>query len=202
MSGAIATVPRATHSATFPRAGWPILSVMVVVGLAALVRYLERGVPVWFPSVTWLQSVEYPVYAVLIGLAGGAIVNALGIRDRIGFAIRTEFFIKTGLVLLGASINLNVLVRAAGPAILQTIVLVTAVFLSAWWFGGLLRVDLKVRALLAAALSICGVSAAIAAAGAVRAGKEQLAYIVSLVVLVALPLRSHDVGGGGRPRQN
>ena len=43
------------------------------------------------------------------------------------------------------------------------------------------------RALLAASVSICGVSAAIAAAGAVAAKKEQLAFVTSLVVLFALP---------------
>lgn len=186
MSGNAAARPLGS-TAWSPPVPWPVLSILLVVGLAALVRHVDRNVAVWFPSVTWLQSVEYPVYAVALGLAGGAVINALGIRPRLGFAIRTEFFIKTGLVLLGASINLNVLVRAAGPAFVQTVVLVTTVFASAWWLGGLLHVDTKVRALLAAALSICGVSAAIAAAGAVRAGKEQLAYTVSIVVLFALP---------------
>jgi uncharacterized membrane protein YadS len=166
---------------------WPVISVVVVVGLAALVKYLDGNVPLWFPTVNWVKSVEYPVYAIGVGLLGGAMIGALGIRSRLSFGIRTEFFIKTGLVLLGASINLNVLLKAAGPAIAQSLVLVTTVFLATWYLAGLLGLDMRLRAILAAAVSICGVSAAIAAAGAVRAGKEQLAYVVSLVILFALP---------------
>jgi uncharacterized membrane protein YadS len=80
-----------------------------------------------------------------------------------------------------------VIARAAGPAILQSVILITTVFLATWFLAGLLGLDLKLRALLAAAVSICGVSAAIAAAGAVSARKEQLAYVASLVILFALP---------------
>jgi uncharacterized membrane protein YadS len=102
-------------------------------------------------------------------------------------AFRTEFFIKTGLVLLGASINLAIIAQAAGPRIAQSAILITCVFVSTWFLAGLLGIDQKLRALLAASVSICGVSAAIAAAGAVAAKKEQLAFVTSLVVLFALP---------------
>jgi len=127
------------------------------------------------------------VYAIAIGLAGGAVLGALGIRERVSIAFRTEFYIKTGLVLLGASINLAVIVEAAVPAIVQSAILITTVFLAAWFLAGALGLDQKLRALLAAGVSICGVSAAIAAAGAVEAKKEQLAYVASLVILFALP---------------
>ena len=90
-------------------------------------------------------------------------------------------------MLLGASINLKVLVTAAGPAIIQALLLITIVFGFTWWLGGRLGLDDKLRALLASAVSICGVSAAIAAAGAVQAKKEQLAYAASLVIAFALP---------------
>jgi len=103
-------------------------------------------------------------------------------------AFRTEFFIKTGLVLLGASINLDVILKAAGPAILQAVLLISMIFLFTWWLGGLFGLDARLRALLSAAVSICGVSAAIAAAGAVHAKKEQLAYAASLVVIFAIPM--------------
>ena len=56
-----------------------------------------------------------------------------------------------------------------------------------WWLGGRLGLDDKLRALLSSAVSICGISAAIAAAGAVQAKREQLAYTASLVVVFALP---------------
>ncbi|MEE6260761.1 YeiH family protein [Plantactinospora sonchi] len=169
---------------------WTALGLLIVLGLAALTRYLEQNVPTFFADTDLADiagAIEYPVYAILLGLLGNVLVTLLGIRDRIAAAFRTEFFIKTGLVLLGASINLSVIASAAGPAIVQAILLISGVFLFTWWLAGRFGLDDKLRALLAAAVAICGVSAAIAAAGAVRARREQLAYAASLVILFALP---------------
>ncbi|MEU5674843.1 putative sulfate exporter family transporter [Micromonospora sp. NPDC047753] len=169
---------------------WTVLGLLIVVGLAALTRYLEQNVPAWAEGTTVEDigaAIEYPVYAILLGLLGNVAVTLLGWRDRIAAAFRTEFFIKTGLVLLGASINLAVIASAAGPAIAQAILLISGVFLFTWWLAGRFGLDDKLRALLASAVSICGVSAAIAAAGAVRARREQLAYTASLVIVFALP---------------
>jgi uncharacterized integral membrane protein (TIGR00698 family) len=165
-----------------------VASIVIVFGLAALVRFVDINLAGWFPGVTWLPSIEFPVYAIAIGLAGGAVLGALGLRERLSAAFRTEFFIKVGLVLLGASINLAVIARAAGPAIVQALILISTVFLATWWVAGRLGLDDKLRALIAAAVSICGVSAAIAAAGAVGAKREQLAYVASVVIMFALPL--------------
>ncbi len=133
------------------------------------------------------KSIEFPVYAIALGLIGNLILTKLALRDTLSAGFRTEFFIKTGLVLLGASINLKLLVTAAGPAIIQALLLISTVFGFTWWLGGRLGLDDKLRALLASAVSICGVSAAIAAAGAVQAKREQLAYAASLVIVFALP---------------
>ncbi|WP_066373581.1 YeiH family protein [Herbidospora mongoliensis] len=162
------------------------LGVLVVLLLGAATRFLEKNVPTWFEG-DFAKAIEYPVYAIVLGLLGNAILTATGWRERLEGGFRTEFFIKTGLVLLGASINLKVIVTAAGPAIIQGILLITSVFLFTWWLAGRLGIDDKLRALLASAVSICGVSAAIAAAGAVQAKKEQLAYTASLVIAFALP---------------
>jgi uncharacterized membrane protein YadS len=166
---------------------WAIVSIVVVLGLAGFVRFLDLNVAGWFPKLTWLKSVEFPVYAIAVGLAAGGLIAGLGLRARLGFAVRTEFYIKTGLVLLGASINLNVIARAAGPAVLQSVILISTVFFATWFLAGLAGLDMRLRAVLAAAVSICGVSAAIAAAGAVAARKDQLAYVAGLVILFALP---------------
>lgn len=169
---------------------WALGGVAVVVVLGALVRYLEQNVPDLTEGTAFGEvagAIEYPVYAIVIGLLGNVVLTQLGVRERLSGGFRTEFFIKTGLVLLGASINFAVIVSAAGPAIVQAVVLITVVFGFTWWLGGRLGLDAKLRALLSSAVSICGVSAAIAAAGAVQAKKEQLAYTASLVILFALP---------------
>jgi uncharacterized integral membrane protein (TIGR00698 family) len=168
-----------------------VVSIVILLGLAGLTRFLDLNVPAWAKGTDWegvAKTIEYPVYAILLGLAGGAVLVALGVRDRYNAAFRTEFFIKTGLVLLGASINLQVIFSAAGPSIAQALIMVTSVFLFVWFLAGLLGIEQKLRALLASALSICGVSAAIAAAGAVQARKEDLAYATGMVILFAVPL--------------
>ncbi|GAA3856921.1 putative sulfate exporter family transporter [Saccharothrix violaceirubra] len=167
-----------------------VLGVLAVLVLSWVARWLSTGVPKWTKG-TGLEgigaAVEFPIYAIALGLLGNAVLSVTGLRDRLSGGFRTEFFIKTGLVLLGASINLAVIVRAAGPAIAQSIVLISVVFGFSWWLGGKLGLDEKLRALLSAAVAICGVSAAIAAAGAVQARREQLAYSASLVIVFALP---------------
>jgi uncharacterized integral membrane protein (TIGR00698 family) len=164
--------------------------IVVLLALGAAARFLDANVATWFKG-TGLEgptkTIEYPIYAITLGLLGNLVLGLTGLRDRLHAAFRTEFLIKTGLVLLGASINLNILVSAAGPAIAQSVVMITSVFLFTWWLAGVLGLEPKMRALLAAGLSICGVSAAIAAAGAVQAKKEQLAYVTGLVILFAIP---------------
>lgn len=172
------------------RPAWTAVGLVIVLALAGLVQFLNFNVPVWFKNTSFAnvsKAIEYPVYAIIIGLLGNVVLTSLGVLDRMRLAFRTEFFIKTGLVLLGASINLSVLVSAAGPAIIQSVVLISGIFLFTFWLAGVVGLDSKLRALLAAAVSICGVSAAIAAAGAVHAKKEQLAYTASLVILFAIP---------------
>ncbi len=173
-----------------PVLGYAIAGVLVVIALGALTRFLEQEVPLWAkgtPFARVAKSIEFPVYAIALGLIGNFLLTKFALRDALSRGFRTEFFIKTGLVLLGASINLKVLVTAAGPAIVQALLLISIVFGFTWWLGGRLGLDDKLRALLASAVSICGVSAAIAAAGAVQAKREQLAYAASLVIAFALP---------------
>lgn len=176
--------------ASRPVVGYAVAGVAVVIVLGAAARFLESHVPGWAadtPLAGVAKSIEFPIYAIALGLLGNAVLGRLGVRDALSRGFRTEFFIKTGLVLLGASVNLKILVTAAGPAIVQALLLISIVFGFTWWLGGRLGLEDKLRALLASAVSICGVSAAIAAAGAVQAKKEQLAYAASLVIVFALP---------------
>ncbi|MGK8505566.1 YeiH family protein [Nocardia asiatica] len=180
----------AVQAVSRPTVGAIGAGIAVVIVLGALTRYFETHVPRWAvgtPFQRVAKSIEYPVYAIALGLVGNLVLARLALRDRLSAGFRTEFFIKTGVVLLGASINLKILVTAAGPSILQALLLITAVFGFTWWLGGRLGLDDKLRALLSSAVSICGVSAAIAAAGAVQARREQIAYAASLVIVFALP---------------
>ena len=108
--------------------GYAIAGVLVVVALGAATRFLEQEVPQWAagtPFAKVAKSIEFPIYAIALGLIGNFVLSKLALRDALSKGFRTEFFIKTGLVLLGASINLKVLVTAAGPAIIQALLLIT-----------------------------------------------------------------------------
>ena len=134
------------------------------------------------------KALEYPIWAVLLGIATSLILRPVKGLDYVRPGIKTELFLKIGLVLLGASINLKLLVTTAGGAIVQALILITCVFLFTYWLAGRFGLDDKLRAVMSAALAVCGVSAAIAAAGSVLAKKEQVTYVVALVIVVALPM--------------
>ena len=180
----------------------------VVVALAALTRFLEQTVPAAAKGTAFAGSPRRSSSRSTRSCSACSATSSLtrlGLRDRLAGGFRTEFFIKTGLVLLGASINFAVILTAAGPAILQALVLISVVFGFTWWLGGRLGLDDRLRALLSSAVSICGISAAIAAAGAVQAKREQLAYTASLVVVFALPsiflLPAAPTGSGSPSRR-
>ena len=169
---------------------WGFAGFVLVLALAWIVQVLTTNMPDWTAG-TWFgqlaKSIEFPVYAIILGFAFNGILSLLGIRDKLSGGFRTEFFIKIGLVLLGASVNITVILDMGLPAVLQALLLIAVVFFFTWWFAGIIGLEPHLRALLASALSICGVSAAVAAAGAVHARKEQLAYVAGLVIVFALP---------------
>jgi len=173
------------------KVGWTIAGALILAALVVFVHWLDSSVPRWAEGTGMeklAKAIEYPVYAITVGFLANVVLSLLRVRRHMTSAFRTEFFIKTGLVLLGASINFMVIAKAALPAVAQAVLLIAAVFLFTWWFSGLLGLDDKLRALLSSAVSICGVSAAVAAAGAVEAKKEELAYTASLVIVFAVPM--------------
>lgn len=130
-------------------------------------------------------GIEYVVFALIAGLLIG---NLTTLPVWLKEAARSEFFIKTGLVVLGTSILFTDIMQAGAAGILQAIVVVAAVWFFSMWLSRLLKVDDEFGVILASAVSICGVSAAIVAAGAIKGDKKKLSYVTSLVLLVAIPM--------------
>lgn len=132
---------------------------------------------------------EYGIEYVVFALAAGLILsNFTALPAWLKEAARSEFFIKTGLIILGASVLFTDIVKAGLPGILQALLVVTAVWFFALWLCRRLKVDDEFGVILASAVSICGVSAAIVAAGAIKGDKKKLSYITTLVLLVAIPM--------------
>lgn len=130
-------------------------------------------------------GIEYVVFALLIGLAIG---NLTAVPVWLREAARSEFFIKTGLVILGTSVLFTDIIKAGLPGLLQSVLVVLVVWFFALWLARRLKVDDEFGVILASAVAICGVSAAIVASGAIGGDKKKLSYITTLVLLVALPM--------------
>jgi uncharacterized membrane protein YadS len=130
-------------------------------------------------------GIEYVVFALLIGLL---LSNLFSLPAWLKEAARSEFFIKTGLIILGTSILFTDIIKAGLPGILQSVLVVAAVWFFALWLCRRLKVDDEFGVILASAVSICGVSAAIVASGAIKGDKKKLSYVTTLVLLVAIPM--------------
>lgn len=132
-----------------------------------------------------LWGLEYVIFALAIGLVVG---HTTRFRTWFGEAVQAEYYIKTGLVVMGAGVLFGELAQAGLLGIAQAVVVVGSV----WWFcfrlARRLRVDDELATLMASAVSICGVSAAIAACGAIHGDRKKLSYVSSLVLIVAVPM--------------
>jgi uncharacterized integral membrane protein (TIGR00698 family) len=131
---------------------------------------------------------HYSLEAPLVALVLGLLVGNFGKLPRwLDSSLRTEYYIKTGIVLLGATLPLTLIARAGPIAFLQaTIVSVctwSVMFLVATRF---FHLDRRFGAVLGAGGAVCGVSASIAVGGAVKADKEHVAISISIVSLWAL----------------
>lgn len=129
-------------------------------------------------------GIEYVVFALLIGLFLSNVLKITWLAE----AARSEFFIKTGLVILGTSVLFSDIVQAGLSGILQSVFVVAAVWFFSLWLSRKLKVDDEFGVILASAVSICGVSAAIVASGAIQGDKKKLSYVTTLVLLVAIPM--------------
>jgi len=130
-------------------------------------------------------GLEYVIFALIIGLFIG---NVVGVPKWLMEAIKTEYYIKTGLVILGAGILFFEIVQAGALGIVQAILVVAVIWYICFWLSRKFRVDDEFGVMLSTAVSICGVSAAIAACGTIQGDKKKLSYVTSLVLIVAVPM--------------
>ena len=127
--------------------------------------------------------------AVIICLAIGLVVgNLISLPEWFRNSLSTELFVKVGLILLGCSIIFSDILKAGAAGLVQALIVVIAVWYFAYWLCKRFRIDQELTFMLASAVSICGVSAAIATAGAIQGDSKKLSYVVSLVLITAIPM--------------
>ena len=159
--------------------------VSFALGFAAL--YGMAGVALVLAGFTGSTAIglEYVLYALAIGLVLGQTTT---LRRRLVEAVRAEYYIKIGLVILGASVLFSRLVEAGLLGIAQALVVVISVWFFSFWLAKRMHVDDELATMLSSAVSICGVSAAIATCGAIQGDRKTLSYVSSLVLVVAVPM--------------
>ncbi len=141
-------------------------------------------------SLTYIPAIktaglESVFFSVIIGLL---IRNTIGLPRWIIPAVRSEYYIKIGLVLLGTTVLFNEIMKAGAFGLLQAIVVVMSVWYFTFWLARKLKIDSEMGIMLSSAVSICGVSAAIATCGAIKGDSRKLSFVVAIVMVVAIPM--------------
>jgi uncharacterized membrane protein YadS len=149
----------------------------------------------------WESAVRYNLEPPLLALFAGLVVaNTVGVPRWLDAGFRVEFYVKTGIVLLGATVPFSLIALAGPVAILQAFIVSIVTFGVIYWTGVKLGLDRRFAATLGAGGAVCGVSAAIAVAAAVGAKKEDTSVTITAVVLwaivmiFALPLAGRALG--------
>ncbi|MDR2489355.1 MAG: YeiH family protein [Desulfovibrio sp.] len=144
-------------------------------------------------------GVSGEAWAIIIGMI---IANTVGTPACIKPGVQTEYYIKTGLVLLGAEVLMDKIIAIGTPGIFVAWVVTPIVLVSTYIFGQkVLKIPSKtLNIVISADMSVCGTSAAIATASACRAKKEELTLAIGIsltftaIMMVAMPAFIKAVG--------
>ena len=143
--------------------------------LAVLVRFISA-------EFTLNRYLEWAFWALIVGLL---VSNTVGVPDWLKPAVKTEFYIKTGLVIMGFSVLFSNIAKFGlyGLGIAWLVTPIVIIFM--WWFGTkVLKIDNKPLVItLSAATSVCGTSAAIATGAASNCKKTDLTMAVSISII-------------------
>ena len=154
----------------------PAFAVLFVI--AVIVRLVSA-------EFTLNRYLEWAFWALIIGLA---ISNTVGVPAWLRPAIRTEFYIKTGLVVMGFSVLFSNIAKFGlyGLGIAWVVTPIVIIFM--WWFGtNVLKFDNKPLVItVASATSVCGTSAAIATGAAAGAKKNDLGVAISISIIFTI----------------
>jgi uncharacterized integral membrane protein (TIGR00698 family) len=130
-------------------------------------------------------NLEAVIFSLTIGLIVG---NVFHLPEWFRSALSTEMFVKIGLVLLGTGIIFSDILKAGALGLVQALIVVLTVWYFAFWLCKKLKIDEDLTMMISSAVSICGVSAAIATAGAIKGDTKKLSYVISLVLITAIPM--------------
>ena len=150
-------------------------------------------------SVIKSYNLEYALWALGVGLI---ISNSIGTPAWLRPAVCTEFFIKTGLVLLGAEVLMSRLLALGLPGVCVAWIVTPIVLISTYVLGQrVLKMESRsLNMVISADMSVCGVSAAIASAAACKAKKEELTLAIGMslsftvLMMIVMPVVIRAIG--------
>lgn len=135
----------------------------------------------------WTEASRYNLEPPLVALALGLLIsNLTGLPRWLDAGFRVEFYIKTGIVLLGATLPFTLIVWAGPVAILQASIVSLITFGVIYAAARRLGLEQRLAAVLGVGGAVCGVSAAIAVSGAVGARKQDAPVAITTVILWAI----------------
>lgn len=130
-------------------------------------------------------GLESVFFSVIFGLV---ISNCFKVPAWMKPAIQSEFYIKIGIVCLGSTILFGEVLKSGAYGLAQSLIVVFSVWYFAYWISRRMKVDDEMATMLASSVSICGVSAAIATCGVIQGDNKKLSYVISLVLVCAIPM--------------
>jgi uncharacterized integral membrane protein (TIGR00698 family) len=130
-------------------------------------------------------GLEAVIFSLLIGLL---ISNFIDLPEWFKSALSTELFVKIGLVLLGTGVIFSDILKNGSLGLIQALVVVLSVWYFAFWLCKKMKIDDELTMMIASSVSICGVSAAIATSGAIKGDSKKLSYVISMVLITAIPM--------------
>jgi uncharacterized integral membrane protein (TIGR00698 family) len=151
-------------------------------------KLLEQNVGKYAKAHHWtFPNIEYVLWAILLGLL---IANTVGVPEIFRAGVATyEFWLKAGIVLLGSRFLLGDIVKLGGVSLLLVALEITGAIAFMTFLGRAFKLKPKLTSLLAVGSAVCGVSAIIAAKGAIEADDEDSSFsIAAILALGALAL--------------
>lgn len=155
----------------------PSYLVIFLISFVALIIANQKGIHYY--------GFEYVLWALFIGLF---ISNILGVPEWLKAGVMTEYFIKIGLVCMGAEIMFSTVIKAGAVGLTQALLVVIVVWFITYWICRKFGLSERFSSIIATGNSICGVSASIAAGGAVQGDPKEVSYIVAWLMICAVIL--------------
>src|SRR5271168_3320906 len=164
----------------------PGIALLAIVGYAG--KFVEHLLNTWTKAHHIIfPNIEYVLWAILFGIV---IANTVGVARIFRPGVATyDFWLKTGIILLGARFILGDVLKLGGISLLLVFIAFAFSLTFMTWLGRTFNLGPQLTTLLAVGSSVCGVSAIIATQGAIDADEEDSSTaIAAILALGALSL--------------